>query len=170
MDVEELTRRLLRAQPRGLSGRFATRFADGSDGERGVFLFESDDRWVVRLDGAATLWSAGPRRFVSDAAGTTSGVSRALPQRPPWSMLVPSVAPVFGREGDDWEIGEVLPEQGALLQARLTSPAGVGRLVVDLAADVITTFATPAWTAELTLGLPAADVSVLQDVLRQDAD
>jgi hypothetical protein len=170
VNAEDLTRRLLDARPRGLSGRFAVTFADGSDGERGVFLFDSDDRWVVRIDGAATLWSRGRRRFVRDASGTTSGVSAALPQRPPWSMVVPRMAPVFGRPGDDWQISEVLRAQGTLLEAELTSPAGAGRLVVDLASDVITGFATPSWTAEVVLGLPAADVGALQDVLRQHGD
>lgn len=97
MEVVALSRALMAAEPQGVHGTLATVFADGSSGERGASLFLTASRWAVRIDGAATMWSDGRRMAVRDRSGSSSGGGRTLPQRPPWSMVVPRQAGIYGR-------------------------------------------------------------------------
>ena len=156
MNREDLVHWLLQQEPHDLCGRFETSFADGSDGERGSFLFVRPSVWAVKLDRSATMWGNGKLRFVKDSSGITSGQSSALPQRPPWSMVIPRLAPIFGRVGDDWELGK-LTEGGTRIQARLSSANRRGSVLVDLGLGILVEMSTPAWSARVDVGLRAGE-------------
>ncbi|GIG23751.1 hypothetical protein Cch01nite_44750 [Cellulomonas chitinilytica] len=155
MNIDELVERMLAFEPHDLAGRFSTTFADGTTGEQGVFLFVDKDRWAVRIDGAATLWSTGARRFSSDHAGTSSSTSLRPPERPPWSLVLPRLAHVYGRPGDDWELAEIVTGDDREVTVSLVSGTEQGRLRVELDPGTIVELVTPSWTATAQVGLDA---------------
>ena len=165
MDTIELAKLMLAWEPVGASGSFSSVFSDGHIGERGTYLFLDMRRWAVRVEGAATLWSTGGVQHVKDAGGTSSGTTAELPQRPPWSLLIPRLAVIYGRPGDDWTLDEVCATAESTVEASLSSGVAKGHVVVDLSERCIVELATPAWTASAHPGLALADRRLLERLL-----
>lgn len=170
MDISSI---LLTAEPNHTCGTFSTSFSDGRRGEAGRFYFESARRSVVEITGSVTIvtydgLTSVTGRGSSDEAPRRSG--DALPSRPPWSFLIPRLAPIFGRAHDDWRIENARPaEDPAMGLARLVSTSGeaTGELEMDLVAGHITTMTTPTWRSQIAVG----DLtSRTQDSLRRRLD
>lgn len=170
MRSDELSRRLIEAEPTSIAGRFSTVFRDGTTGESGRFLFVDPGRWVVWIDGAATLWSDGVGRHTRDRTGKSSGSGTTMPRRPPWSMVVPRLAGVHGRPDDEWGITEVDDIGQDRVRAVLRADGHEAHMVVDLAQLVIVELVTPSWEARVELGLPSRDVASLQAMAGLDED
>jgi hypothetical protein len=155
VQLRELIKSLLDARPHEVHARYATTFVDGSPGESGRCYFETADRWVVEIEGGPTLAStrsasveiAADRRMVAHGPG-----SRRAPSRPPWSMVVAGLAPVYGRPEDDWAIvsAEFGSRSATLALDNVEQPGLHARVVIDIDRLIIVEMSTPSWAAYLS--------------------
>lgn len=160
---------LLTAPPVASSGTFATTFADGSAGESGSYMFRDLTSWIVTIDGGPRLVSTPEGSLVTHGGTSRPGPPTRPTHRPSWSLVVPRLALVFGRPGDDWSTRFASTTQhGAVTGEILASADGapVGHVVADLDVPVLREIVTPVWRQNLddvVVGLSPADERRLID-------
>lgn len=125
------------------------------------FAFVDATRWAVAVDGAAALGSDGTLRFAHDHAGGSSARTVSLPQRPPWSVVMPRLASIHGRAGDDWTVVDVADTGEARLRATLSAGSYAGYVVVDVDRAVVVELGTPSRVADIERGLSAGERAAL---------
>lgn len=154
VDTGWLIGAMLAARPVGVHARYGTTFADGSLGETGRCWFQTADRWVVEIEGGPVLASTGSASLTvgADRCTASFGPGGPPPNRPPWSLVVPRLALVYGRPADDWSVRETrfVGRTAFLMLDSVERPDLRAEAVVDVGRMIILQLRTPSWTATLT--------------------
>lgn len=153
LQLGDLIQAMLASRPSGVNANFETTYVDGSRGESGRCYFQTAGSWVVEIEDGPTLISTewASLTVTKDSHVATPGPRIRPPSRPPWSMVIPSLAPIFGRPTDDWYIhrGQNSSRTATLVLESLAHPDAQAQALVDLDHLFILELRTPSWASRL---------------------